>query len=100
MREAFHHRGCEPDKLQLQTKGLFKKSAKVGKDPVKIMTWLLLAKQYAYSNPINFTYNEARLDELIPKIVGILHKNDNTIKQLTDTFAEYGILFGVMWESN
>ena len=86
----------EPEKLHLQTRGLFKKSAKVGKDPVKIMTWLLLAKQYAYSKPVELSYNESRLDELIPKIVDILHKNENTINHLTETFAEYGILFGVV----
>ena len=28
----------EPERLQLQTQGLFKKSSKVGKDPIKIMT--------------------------------------------------------------
>lgn len=86
----------EPERLQLQTQGLFKKSAKVGKDPVKIMTWLLLAKQYAYSNILEATYDEAKLDELIPKISAILHENENTVKRLEETFAEYGILFGVV----
>ena len=86
----------EPEWLRLQTQGLFKKSAKVGKDPVKIMTWLLLAKQYAYSNVLETTYDEASLDELIPKISAILHENENTIKRLQETFAEYGILFGVV----
>lgn len=86
----------DPERLHLQTQGLFKKSAKVGKDPVKIMTWLLLAKQYAYSNVLEMTYNETSLDELIPKISAILHKNENTIRRLEETFAEYGILFGVV----
>lgn len=86
----------EPERLQLQAQGLFKKSAKVGKDPVKIMTWLLLAKQYAYSNVLETIYDESRLDELIPKISGILHENENTIKRLEETFAEYGILFGIV----
>jgi HTH-type transcriptional regulator/antitoxin HigA len=86
----------EPERLQLQTQGLFKKSAKVGKDPVKIMTWLLLAKQYAYSNVLETSYDEDRLDELIPKISAILHENENTIQRLEETFAEYGILFGVV----
>ena len=86
----------EPEKLQLQTQGLFKKSAKVGKDPVKIMTWLLLAKQYAYSNVLETPYDETLLDELVPKISAILHENENTIKRLEETFAEYGILFGVV----
>ena len=86
----------EPEKLQLQTQGLFRKSAKVGKDPVRIMTWLLLAKQYAYSNTVETPYDEACLDELIPKIANILHENVNTMKRLEDTFAEYGILFGVV----
>lgn len=86
----------EPERLQLQTQGLFKKSGKVGKDPIKIMTWLLLAKQYAYSNVLNAAYDEDRIDELIPKISAILHENENTIKRLEETFAEYGILFGVV----
>ena len=86
----------EPKKLQMQTQGLFRKSAKVGKDPIKIMTWLLLAKQYAYSKEINTIYNNATLDELTPKISRILHKNENTVKKLEETFAEYGILFGIV----
>lgn len=86
----------EPGKLKLQTQGLFKKSAKVGKDPVKIMTWLLLAKQYAYSNSLKLSYDESRLDDLVPKISSILHKNEDTLRCLEETFAEYGILFGVV----
>lgn len=60
------------------------------------MTWLLLAKQYAYSNVLETAYVEDRVDELIPKISAILHENENTIKRLVETFAEYGILFGVV----
>ena len=86
----------EPEKLRLQTQGLFRKSAKVGKDPVKIMTWLLLARYYAYSHELKTTYDQTRLDELIPKISIILHENVNTLKRLEETFAEYGILFGVV----
>lgn len=86
----------EPERLQLQTQGLFKKSAKVGKDPVKIMTWLLLAKQYAYSNVVKTPYDETRLDELVSRISAILHRNENTIECLKNTFAEFGILFGVV----
>lgn len=86
----------EPEKLRLQTQGLFRKSAKVGKDPVKIMTWLLLARYYAYSHELKTTYDQTRLYELIPKISIILHENVNTLKRLEETFAEYGILFGVV----
>lgn len=86
----------EPEQLQLQTRGLFKKSDKVGKDPIKIMTWLLLAKQYAYSNRLDAIYDETRINELVPKIVSILHENENTIERLESAFAQYGILFGIV----
>ena len=86
----------EPKRLQLQTQGLFKKSGKVGKDPIKIMTWLLLAKQYAYSKRLDKIFDETRLNELVPKIASILHENENTIERLEDTFAQYGILFGIV----
>ena len=86
----------EPARLQVQTDGLFKKSAKVGKDPRMIMTWMLLAKHFAYSSNFYANYEESRLDELIPQISSILHSNTNTIENLTRTFAKYGILFGVV----
>lgn len=86
----------EPARLQVQTDGLFKKSAKVGKDPRMIMTWMLLAKQFAYSCGFESTYDESRLDELIPQISSILHSNTDTINKLRSTFAEYGIMFGVV----
>ena len=86
----------EPERLQLQTQGLFKKSGKVGKDPIKIMTWLLLAKQYAYSKTLDTIYDETCLSELVPKIASILHENENTIERLEDIFAQYGILFGIV----
>jgi HTH-type transcriptional regulator/antitoxin HigA len=85
-----------PEQLQMQSQGLFKKSAKVGKDPVKIMTWLLLAKHFAYSKDLNSVYNDACMDELIPKITSILHENKDTMHRLETTFAEYGIIFGVV----
>ena len=86
----------EPARLQSQTNGLFKKSAKVGKDPRMIMTWMLLAKQYAYTHSIENEYDESKLPELIPQLCSILHANVNTIQLLEERFAEYGILFGVV----
>ena len=86
----------EPARLQVQTDGLFKKSAKVGKDPRMIMTWMLLAKHYAYSSNFKADYDESRLDELVPIISSILHSNTDTINKLISTFADYGILFGVV----
>lgn len=86
----------EPARFQVQTSGLFKKSDKVGKDPRMIMTWILLAKHFAFSSSFSNVYDEAKLDELIPQISAILHSNKNTIEQLKQTFAKYGILFGVV----
>lgn len=86
----------EPARLQVQADGLFKKSAKVGKDPRMIMTWMLLAKHFAYSSNFKADYEESRLDELIPQIRYILHSNTNTIENLKSTFEKYGILFGVV----
>ena len=86
----------EPARLQVQSDGLFKKSAKVGKDPRMIMTWMLLAKHYANSCTVEADYVESCLDELVPKISSILHSNTKTIETLTRTFADYGILFGVV----
>ena len=86
----------EPARLKVQTIGLFKKSDKVGKDPRMIMTWILLARHFAYSSNFSNVYDESKLDELIPQISAILHSNKNTINQLKETFAKYGILFGVV----
>ena len=86
----------EPAKLSIQTTGLFKKSAKVGKDPRMIMTWMLLARKFAYSSPLQNEYDSSRIDELVPQISSILHKNENTIDNLTKKFAEFGIVFGVV----
>lgn len=86
----------DPAKLQVQTDGLFKKSAKVGKDPRMIMTWMLLARHFAYSRDFNTEYDESRLDELLPRVSSILHSNTDTIGNLTGLFEKYGILFGVV----
>ena len=86
----------EPARFQGQVSGLFKKSDRVGKDPRKIMTWILLAKYFAYSSSFSGVYDESKLDELIPKISLVLHSNDNTLDRLKETFAKYGILFGVV----
>lgn len=86
----------EPAKLFVQTNGLFKKSSKVGKDPRMIMTWMLLAKQFAFSRKIDSIYDENRIDELIPQISQILNDNHNTIEKLTKKFDEFGIVFGVV----
>ncbi len=86
----------EPARFSVQTNGFFKKSAKVGKDPRMIMTWILLAKYYAYSNDSELNYDDSKIDELIPQISSILHANVNTIENLKNKFLEYGILFGVV----
>ena len=86
----------EPARLQVQVSGLFKKSGKVGKDPRMIMTWILLAKYFAYSSGFSGVYDESKLDELIPQISSILHSNENTLDRLKETFAKYSILFGVV----
>lgn len=86
----------EPSKLKIQVDGLFKKSAKVGKDPQMIMTWILLAEHFAYTSNFESAYDESKLEELIPQVSSILHSNKNTIASLTETFARYGILFGVV----
>lgn len=86
----------DPDQLSIQTSGLFKKSAKVGKDPRMITTWMLLAKHFAYSYHMNNTYDANKLDELIVQISSILHENNQTIDRLTAKFAEFGIIFGVV----
>ncbi len=86
----------EPARLSVQTTGFFKKSAKVGKDPRMIMTWMLLSRQFAYSSNLKNVYQYNRIGELIPQISLILHENSNTIDRLTDKFAEFGIVFGVV----
>lgn len=86
----------EPARFQVQVSGLFKKSDKVGKDPRKIMSWILLAKYFAYSSSFSGAYDESKLEEVIPQISSILHSNVNTLNRLEETFAKYGILFGVV----
>jgi HTH-type transcriptional regulator/antitoxin HigA len=86
----------EPARLLGQANGLFKKSNRVGKDSRMIMTWILLAKYFAYSSDFSGVYDEFKLNELIPQISDILHSNENTIDRLKYTFAKYGILFGVV----
>lgn len=88
----------EPARLMIQTRGLFKKSDKVGKDTRMIMTWILLAKHFAYTSSLSKlgVYDESKLHELIPLISEIIHSNKNTIERLKETFANYGILFGVV----
>ena len=60
------------------------------------MTWILLAKHFAYTSNFESAYDESKFEELIPQVSSILHSNKNTIASLTETFARYGILFGVV----
>ncbi len=61
-----------------------------------IMTWMLLAKRFAYSSTPQNEYDGSRIDELVPQISSILHKNDNTLAGLSKKFAEFGVVFGVV----
>lgn len=87
---------AKPEELSVMSTGLFKKSAKVGKDPRMIMTWIMLARHFAYSHNGQFPFDESKIHELIPQISAILHDNNGTIENLTGKFAEYGIQFGVV----
>ncbi len=86
----------EPEKLQLQFSGLFKKSPKVGKDPRKTLTWMVLARHYAVDRMVKQPYEENKLTVLTEEVSSILHRNRNTINGLIDVFEKYGILFGVV----
>ena len=60
------------------------------------MTWMLLAKHFAFTNTLEASFNYDNLNVLTAQIAKILHENINTIKRLTEIFNQNGILFGVV----
>lgn len=84
------------EQLQLSLSGLFRRSEKTGQDEQMINTWVLLANIYAKRLSVTGRYNSKEINGLKTDLLKIFNDNKNTVKKLTNRFAQSGIKFGVV----
>lgn len=83
----------QPAALKLEVAGMFKKSAKTGLDTKALMTWKVLAETNAQKLTVDNKFDISQKDALIAELTATLHRNDNTIENITEVLNRYGIVF-------
>lgn len=83
----------QPDELKMETSGMFKKSAKMGKDPRMLMTWKLLAETKAKGQKVAHPFNPERRDAVVSALVRALHENYSTENTVKEILTAEGIAF-------
>lgn len=83
-----------PTHIQPNFSGHFKKSEMVGVDERMINTWTVLANYEASRFNIAGEFDKSLKDEVVAKIVEVLHTNKNTMCSVKDILSGYGIGFG------
>lgn len=78
-------------KLGLMSESCFRRSDKTGLDHIMISTWVVKARAAAQNHPIEKAFSREKMSELLPIIVNILHKNNNTPSRIKEVLENYGI---------
>lgn len=83
----------QPAELQLEAKGLFKKSSKTGQDQRMLMTWKILAETISKTIHPKGIFDKNCKDLLISQLVDVLHENQCVIEKVTKILSDGGIGF-------
>lgn len=83
-----------PTHIQPVFAGCFRKSETVGLDERMINTWVILANHKASQLNISGAFDKSLMDEVVAKIVAVLHTNKDTMSSIEQILSNYGIGFG------